>query len=338
MNTDKRPVKVMLSVSGPTRKTNPFVQLLSESVRAEVVSSFFSWRTLLTLNFDVLHLHWPEEMLRGRNAFVSFLKCLIIMAYLPLFRLRHVSLLWTVHNPDPHEGLSWFQGIAYRRLVGHVRYRVYLTGTMIPDSSKIGESVVIPHGHYRSTVKPYNGLERHERREYDFLYFGRIMPYKGVPALLEVFESDQRLKCTLHIAGHADAGMLKKKIQESSLSDPRISSNLAYLDEEELHREIRKARVVVLPYKEMFNSGALLLALSLNRPVVVPRTPTTEELAKEVGSDWVVLYDGVLTSEVLSRSLLLSPAPGSCPDLSQRDWERIGEAYSLAYKRVLAKR
>lgn len=327
----------MLSVSGPTKKTNPFVQMLSKSVEAEVVSSFFSWRSLLTLNFDVLHLHWPEEMLRGRNAFVSFLKCLIILAYLPLFRLRHASVLWTVHNPNPHEGLSWIQRIAYRCLVSQVRYRVYLTDTMKPTSSGIDSSMVIPHGHYKSTLKPYKRPKDCKRRRHDFLYFGRIMPYKGVPALLDVFEGDKNLEYTLRIAGHADTGMLRERILRSSLSDPRISANLTYLDEEELHSEISGAKIVVLPYKEMFNSGALLLALSLDRAVVVPRTPSTEELAKEVGSEWVITYDGELTPEVLSRSLLLCPAPGSSPDLSQRDWERIGEAYCLAYKRVLVK-
>lgn len=329
-------LRVMLSVVGPSKKTNPFVLLLNESVSPEVRSSFFSWKRFLLLNFDVLHLHWPEELLRGRNAVVSLVKCFVIACYIPMLRVRRKPVLWTVHNPDPHEGLSGFQGIVYRALVRTVSYRVYLSGTMRPVSSTASDSAVIPHGHYKATVAPRRDIRA--SAAYDFIYFGRIKPYKGIPTLLDVFDEDRTFQHSLRISGNADPGELKDRILRACTVDNRITSNLAYLDEVDLHSEIRDSKMVVLPYEEMFNSGALLLALSLDRPVVAPRTPTTEELADEVGSHWVFLYDGELTSQVLSQSLRKCPPPGSSPDLSRRDWKRLGEDYRLAYQQILVKR
>ncbi len=54
-----------------------------------------------------------------------------------------------------------------------------------------------------------------------------------------------------------------------------------------LAREVFESELVVLPFVEMTNSGSMLLALSLDRPVLVPRLPVTEELADEVGPGWV---------------------------------------------------
>ncbi len=60
---------------------------------------------------------------------------------------------------------------------------------------------------------------------------------------------------------------------------------------------------MVLPYREMHNSGAALTALSLNRPVLVPDNEVNRELAEEVGPGWVFRYDGELTGRHLLDAL-----------------------------------
>ncbi len=76
--------------------------------------------------------------------------------------------------------------------------------------------------------------------------------------------------------------------------DARIAHHLEHVPDDDLAAEVAHAQLVVLPYREMHNSGAVLLALSLDRPVLVPRNEVTDALAAEVGPWWVQRYDGEL--------------------------------------------
>jgi beta-1,4-mannosyltransferase len=72
---------------------------------------------------------------------------------------------------------------------------------------------------------------------------------------------------------------------------PRVRLTLRHADDDELVEAVGEAQVVVLPYRQMHNSGALLLALSLDRRVLVPSGPVTDELAARVGEHWVCTAD-----------------------------------------------
>jgi len=85
--------------------------------------------------------------------------------------------------------------------------------------------------------------------------------------------------------------------------------------------------MIVLPYQKILNSGAALLALSFNKPVVLPRTEALSELQDQVGSDWVYLYDGKFDDAVLRDAVLwfgkqttTAVAPLDC-----YDWDLIAE-------------
>src|SRR5690606_12196493 len=107
----------------------------------------------------------------------------------------------------------------------------------------------------------------------------------------------------------------------------RIELDLRSVPENDLHVAIRRSSLVVLPYDEMHNSGAALLALSIGRPILVPRTSLNDALANEVGPEWVMRYDEPLTAEILAHAAhSASHLPvDSSPDLRERSWERIGQ-------------
>ena len=94
---------------------------------------------------------------------------------------------------------------------------------------------------------------------------------------------------------------------------------------------------MVLPYRQMHNSGAALAALSLDRPVLVPANPINADLAAEVGPGWVHTFAGDLTSEALRAGLqALDTVPRSAaPDLSRREWADTGEQHRAAYAEAI---
>lgn len=109
------------------------------------------------------------------------------------------------------------------------------------------------------------------------------------------------------------------------------------MDDPTLAREIGQAELVVLPFRRLFNSGSLLLALSLERPVLVPRNEASLALAREVGPGWVHLYDGELQSQTLAWALdqVRSIPRAAAPDFSRREWRDAGLRHYQAYLAAL---
>jgi beta-1,4-mannosyltransferase len=139
---------------------------------------------------------------------------------------------------------------------------------------------------------------------------------------------------TLRIVGNPASDGMRAKVQAACDADPRINALLRYVDDDLLAREIGEAQLVVLPYRQMHNSGALLLALSLARPVLVPWSEANVRLAEEVGSGWVRLYPDVLSAQALADALRI-PTPPGLPDLSRRDWPELGLQHHATYANAL---
>ena len=96
----------------------------------------------------------------------------------------------------------------------------------------------------------------------------------------------------------------------------------------------------MLPYRHLHNSGVALLALSLDRPILVPSTTTTELLREEAGDGWVFTYasDRGLDGRALMAALEAvrdRPSRHPAPDLSARDWAPAIEEHLAAYRRAL---
>src|SRR5690606_10250440 len=97
--------------------------------------------------------------------------------------------------------------------------------------------------------------------------------------------------------------------------------------------------VVVLPFRNILNSGSLILALSFNRPVVAPAIGSLTELQEMTGPQWVRLYEGEFDQSVLRREIdNLKAGPSQqhdiC-DLGALSWDKIG-ADTFAFYRSLS--
>ncbi|WP_271985718.1 glycosyltransferase [Pseudoclavibacter terrae] len=169
------------------------------------------------------------------------------------------------------------------------------------------------------------------------LYFGIIRPYKNVPALLEVFRTIPEPNLTMAVVGKPLTTALENEVRSTAETDPRVRLDLRFVEDHDLVREVSEAELVVLPYTEMNNSGALLVALSLDRPVLAPASAVNKELQAEVGDQWLMLYEGSLTADIVSESLAHARTGAhGAPDLQGRDWTRVGEAYKAAYIDAMA--
>ena len=323
------PVTVLESVEPPGDRTNPYLPLLVASLPDHVEVSYFSWRRALLGRFDVFHLHWPEVRLRGRTPVRSVLRWAAFGALLLRIRLGRKALVRTLHNVAPHDPLPPVPRALLARCERWTTLWIALSD-QTPAPAE-GPVVVAPHGHYRDW---FRDRPRGQPVPGRVLHVGLLRRYKGIDALLSAFMLVPGDELELRVVGEViDAGVAEE-VRAASRSDARISFRPGYLPDDDLVAEITASELVVLPFGAVSNSGSLLLALSLDRPVLVPSGPMTDRLASEVGPGWVHTYDGALAPRDLEDALasVRSPRGRSRPDLSEREWGPIGVVHAAAFE------
>ncbi|MEV8370928.1 glycosyltransferase [Microbacterium sp. NPDC064584] len=319
----------------PPDGTTQFVDLLLDGKADEVEYSYFSWRAALFGDYDVLHIHWPELMFRdSRSRLRAFVKRRLVDLLVARLDVKKIPIVRTYHNPRPHERGKSAELRTLDKIDHHTTLFIALNEHTRPDAHRA--CTVIPHGHY---VEPFARLPQVDPVGGRLVYFGIIRPYKNVETLVRVFRSLEADDMTLHVVGNPHAGQ-REPLAQAAQDDPRITQILRFVDDDEMVREVREASLVVLPYREMRNSGALLVAMSLRRPALVPSSEVNRMLADEFGHDWVRMYDGELTAEALSRHLREVEGSGllatSGPDLRARDGENVGRRHLDAYRMAIA--
>jgi beta-1,4-mannosyltransferase len=321
---------VLQSTGRPDDTTNPYLVQLLRALPDTVEVKYFSVRDALLSRYDLFHVHWPEYLIRHPTALGTLAKKFCLFLLLLRLWITRVPIVRTLHNARPHEQggpierllLDWLDRLTTRRI------RI---NDAAPDADPATDTIL--HGHYRDWFAARTVPASVPGR---LLYFGLIRPYKGVETLIEAFRGMPDGSATLRIVGNPATPDMRQTVEEACQADPRISARLEYVGDDVLAREIGEAQWIVLPYRQMQNSGALLLALSLSRPVLVPRTDANVAIAEEVGTAWVRMFDGGLDAEALS-DVLGSPLESDAvvPDLSRRDWPALGERHYRTYLSAL---
>lgn len=328
-----RPLRILQSAPLPRPTTNPYIVMLCRSLaeRPDLDLLHFSWRTALLSRFDVFHAHWPEILVSGAGPLKAAVRQALFVGFLAKLLLLRIPVVRTVHNLDVPPGLCAVQRLLLRLFDRLTVLRIHISDATPAQPGK--ECVTILHGHYRdwfSSFPPSPAVSG------QLTYFGLIRPYKNVDGLLDAFAQtrpDEGLR--LMVAGKP--GSDPQALIERLDGDPRVASILRYLTDAELVQVVTAAELVVLPYREMHNSGAALAALSLDRPVLVPANETNRLLQQEAGTGWVHTYNGSLTPEILVNALhsTRTARAGHSPDLSRRGWARAGSEHVEAYRLAL---
>jgi len=325
---------VQQSFPEPRPTTNPYLVMLRDSLAAVpgVQVRTFGWRAALLGRYDLFHVHWPEILVSGRSRPRALVRQLLTLALLLRLRVTRTPLVRTLHNLGRPAGLSWTGNTILAVLERQTTLVILLnSSTVAPDGVA---TATIVHGHYRDWFK---GHHKPDPRPGRLCYFGLIKPYKGVDQLLSAF-AELSGDYSLRVAGKPTSELLDP-LTDQAARDARVELTPAYVDDAELVRVVGEAELVVLPYREMHNSGGALAALSLDRPVLVPSNVVNERLSEEVGPGWVLTYRGPLSAEALGRAVaaVRSGTRSRRPDLSRREWDLAGEQHVAAYRLALSR-
>ena len=110
------------------------------------------------------------------------------------------------------------------------------------------------------------------------LFFGLLRPYKGIDTLLEAFRRVEGAE--LWIAGNArmDVAPLRALAAEAP---GRVRFLTRFVEDAEIPAIMRRADLVVLPYRDVEHSGVLYAALAFGKPLVLSAVGGFPEVAAE---------------------------------------------------------
>lgn len=327
MTDSDLPLRVLARPAFENRRANPYNWLLYSGLRDRgVVVDEYGAKNLLFGRYHICHVHWPESTFNA-SLFEALATTRALLRSLDWLSARGTKLVWTAHNLRAHERrftraeeAFWAEFIA--RLDGVITLSeasLELTRQRFPELIR-KPSFVVPHPHYRGEYP--DGVARSQARarlglSQDaavLLFFGRILEYKNVPALIRCVRGLPRRvgarEVVLQVAGRPHDRQVADLVKHAAGADPRISLHLQFVSRQNAQLYFRAADLVTLPYREILNSGSAVLALGFDRPVLMPRLGAGQELQRLIGREWVHLYDELRPEsigEALAHAQALPP-------------------------------
>ena len=334
-------IRVMSWPAFKNRRENPYNALLFTALQnvGVEVKEFSVQRLLLGPHADVLHLHWaPTSRIRGHSRRRVRRTSLELMLLLRAARLREMKIVWTVHDIGAHDrrAHSDLEKPYWSRVAHYLDALISLSSAALDQvRERYPALTTVPafitrHGHYRGAYPRNIGPEEARKRMgigsaanvYSFV--GQMRPYKNLPVLLRAFRDLDDPEAILLIAGMLKLDGTRAEFDELVSADRRVKVFGGFIDDASMQLYLEAADLVVLPYRDILNSGSAILALSFDRPVLVPAHGSMTELAEDVGTDWVLTYDGSLTTQTLERSMTAAKQKkGERAPLSRLEWSEI---------------
>lgn len=338
---------------------NPYTRLLYDAVRQarpNVVVTEFSPSAVLYGSFDVWHVHWPEYATSRREGLRALVDVAAFVALVCIAKLRRIRIVWTVHNLGARAGeraslqgaLRWFFARATDGIIVLTSEGLSRTYDRYPVLRQ-RPAAIIRHGHYLDAYP--NSLDKHTARRRLGLppdatvlaCIGRIAPYKNVIGLVREFARYGAPDAVLLIAGEPSDQHTATELRNAAGQDPRIYLALNHVPDGEIQCVVNAADVIVLPYKDVFNSGVLFLASSFSRPALLPHCGPAAELEQALGSSWVQTYSGDIAASDLASALSASreargPASTACALRAGFGWDRIADETLTFFESMIAER
>lgn len=306
----------LLPVAG---SENPYQKLLIKELNsdADIVvkqgnrDRFFGIiRTAIVQKPDIIHFDWIESFYSRRNTLFTLL-------HIPIFKLQcfivrrvlQIKIFWTLHNLYPHDTAHKKRHLRMHQYFAKQckMIRVFSQST----KNKAAGLLNIPSDKIE-VVSQSNYLEEypnHAKRDSSleklnlpavkkiFLFFGYLKPYKGIEELIHSFKTAELKNCILVLAGQCpDKKFLSQLL---NLINEQIIFFNRFIPKEEAQFFFNSADVVILPFKEIENSGSVILAMGFKKAII---TKNTEYMMELLSNQTELLFQGDELSQKISSA------------------------------------
>lgn len=207
---------------------------------------------------------------------------------------------------------------------------------------------IIPHGNYTPFIsrQDSNSSRKNLSLPEDkkiILFFGQIKKVKGLEVLLAAMEIVTKLEpdAVLLIAGKVWKDSFEEYqqlIMEKDISDSVIA-HIRYIPDGDVDYYYSSADIVALPYKKIYQSGVLLMAMSYGCITVSSRLPAMAEVVDENKNGFLFETNN---SEDLARQIIEAlnlTAPENVSEaaratmIEKHDWANIARQHIEVFKK-----
>lgn len=302
-------------------------QIVGEGVEGIKFSHFT--RELGNLDVDIVHVNQAIRLLGGAGT-TNDERADIARAVVAELRQRGLPLIQTLYGPHQGAGAGWRRALDDATAM----FVVLDESTSTPDP---GRTTMIPHAHYRGR---FIGYPRKEQIPGRLLAISPNRLVKVAAGPLKVFPLTNTPGLSLRVVGQPNAALDALLEKVLGRHPDRVSAVTGLVSDAMMVNEISASELVMLPDNAtLADESMLMLALSLDRPILVPESAATRMLAEEVGPGWVLHHAGALTAERLDEvvNAVRNTPRSEHPDLSRRDAGAIAARYAEVFRSVATK-
>jgi len=284
---------------------NPYVDLFNAALAQHGVEHAGrvvpdpAWLDAGGRSVDVVHIHWPERIWRGkrRGRLDRLLAWVTWRSARGVWKLQRfldragqlgVTRVWTVHNVAHHEGTSVIDRWGYRELARRSDLLLCFSHAAAEEVRREYGSrlpiLVISHGSYKGAYPPPDAQVDARARlglRTDLPVvscLGLLRPYKGLELACDAVESmPDRIQ--LLIGGQPNRAFdLDALVARAEASNGRIVVVPRVLTNAEFSDAVAASDAVLLPYHAVTGSGVLFAAWTLGAGVIASDLPFFREM------------------------------------------------------------
>lgn len=283
----------------------------------------------------IIHLHF--FFFRGID--------LIVLLLSKFFRLKAVV---TIHDVSSfhNKSNSFVEKNCYRLMNGVIVHN-FVSFNMVKSKIKEQKPISItPHGNYLPFIEPVNA-NRNTKTCFNVLFFGQIKEVKGLDLLLQAIALIVKrgfTKVKLVIKGRAyknDLSNYERLIYSLGISE-YVECDFRYIPDDEVTKAYQDADLVILPYREIYQSGVLLLSMSYGRPVLCSDLLPFKEVVEDGISG--LLFKSENINDLADKIQFCIENPEKLDKISCKaneiirekfDWRNIGLKTKHFYEKIL---
>jgi len=266
----------------PKTGLNPYNEIIYKELEkqgVEVLSHREHRIAGIFYKVDVFHFHWINAYL-NHKPLKAFIATFSFILYILILKLRGTKVIWTLHNSVEftHHGKNkWLENILVHFLLNSVNKIIIHSKFQKNhlDEKYHNKLAWIPHHNYCSILD--DSIEH--KKDY-FLFFGSIDKYKGLETAIKAYKKSNT-QLPFKIIGSVSNNEYKAKLIDLINSNKNIIFEDRYVEDNELELLVKNSKAVVLPFKQITNSGTLIYTLSCYTTIIMTNSILSDELLNE---------------------------------------------------------
>lgn len=272
------------------------------------------------------------------------------LTYFKLLFSKKYPKIITIHDPFTHIGDESLRNSMNRFINFRIADKIVILNKT-QEKKFIQQTKLKPENILTSSLGPYEYLTSYLNKTktdvdngttkiHNILFVGRITPYKGVDYLLRAFKKLQLSNIRLIIAG---SGSFNFSVDEYK-TDNRITFINRYITNTEIANLIQSSSFVVCPYIEATQSGVIMSAFGLKKPVIATNVGGLPEMVENnitgliVDAEDEIALSKAITELILNEDLLQTMSQNIESiyfENGSKSWNAIASQYDSTYQNLL---